>query len=379
METEFTHFAPAERAKKEKISRDFENFAQLEYVKKIMDAFPYLALILNRERQIVFYNQTILDVFGITNPESLVGQRPGEMANCVHSDDTSGGCGTTEYCKYCGAVKAIMTSIENQIKVTEECRITTLKEGKNESLDLKVTASPFYLNSEQFTILSLNDNSNEKRRKAIERIFFHDVINSASGLDGFIGFLKDSNTNPESVEYIDTAQKLSQSLLDEIVAQREIVNAENGELLVNQKLVNSLDLVKEVVEFMSFHVVTHEKSINIDESSNSAVLKTDPVLLRRVLVNMLKNSLEAVKINDSVKIGCISKNDSIVFWVQNPGVMPDYVQKQIFQRSFSSKGQGRGLGTYSMKMITDQYLKGRIDFESNEEKGTIFRVRIPLF
>jgi len=379
METEFTHFAPAGRADHEKLTLDYQELSRLDHVKDVLDALPYMALILNKERQIVFHNQTVLNAFGISDPLNLLGRRPGEMIHCTHATKMPGGCGTSEYCRYCGAVKAIECSYASQEKVTEECRITSSNDGKEEAWDLRVTATPFFLNNEQFTILSLSDISHEQRRKAIERIFFHDVINTAAGLDGFIGFLKESNENPESAEFIEVAQRLSQSLLDEIVAQRIIVNAESGELAVNTMLVNSSDIVNEVVDFMTYHQVAENKTILIDEQSCAAVFKTDPVLIRRVLINMLKNSLEAVGKNSTVKTGCIAKNDSLVFWVQNEGVMSEEVQRQIFQRSFSSKGAGRGLGTYSMKLITEQYLKGRIDFESNQEKGTLFRVRIPLF
>jgi sensor histidine kinase regulating citrate/malate metabolism len=54
------------------------------------------------------------------------------------------------------------------------------------------------------------------------------------------------------------------------------------------------------------------------------------------------------------------------------------VQLQIFVRSYSTKGKGRGLGTYAMKLFTEKYLGGRIDFESRPETGTTFRVELPL-
>ncbi|MBM3132840.1 MAG: ATP-binding protein, partial [Chloroflexi bacterium] len=60
------------------------------------------------------------------------------------------------------------------------------------------------------------------------------------------------------------------------------------------------------------------------------------------------------------------------FWVHNPTFMPREAQLQVFNRSFSTKGQGRGLGTYSMKLLTERYLKGKIGFDSSETGGTTF-------
>ncbi len=69
---------------------------------------------------------------------------------------------------------------------------------------------------------------------------------------------------------------------------------------------------------------------------------------------------------------------ALEFRIHNPAAIPDEVQLQVFQRSFSTKGTGRGLGTYSAKLITERYLKGRISFTSSTDEGTTFRVAFPV-
>ena len=64
--------------------------------------------------------------------------------------------------------------------------------------------------------------------------------------------------------------------------------------------------------------------------------------------------------------------------MHNPSVMPRDIQLQVFQRSFSTKGSGRGLGTYSVRLFTEKYLGGSISFRSAEGEGTTFRVTLPL-
>ena len=54
--------------------------------------------------------------------------------------------------------------------------------------------------------------------------------------------------------------------------------------------------------------------------------------------------------------------------------MPQSTQLQVFNRSFTTKGQGRGLGTYSVRLLTERYLKGSVDFVSKPGTGTTFRV-----
>jgi sensor histidine kinase regulating citrate/malate metabolism len=62
--------------------------------------------------------------------------------------------------------------------------------------------------------------------------------------------------------------------------------------------------------------------------------------------------------------------------VHNQGFIPKDVQLQIFQRSFSTKGEGRGIGTYSMKLLGEKYLKGKVRFESLDKNGTTFYIEI---
>jgi signal transduction histidine kinase len=99
--------------------------------------------------------------------------------------------------------------------------------------------------------------------------------------------------------------------------------------------------------------------------------------LRRVLINLVKNALEAVEDGATVKLGAYSDRDSVYLTVHDAAVIPPDVQLNIFSRSFSTKGSGRGLGTYSIKLISEKYLNGQVSFVSNAEAGTRFTVRYP--
>ncbi len=73
----------------------------------------------------------------------------------------------------------------------------------------------------------------------------------------------------------------------------------------------------------------------------------------------------------------VEKVDQIEIWVKNETLIPKDIQLQIFQRSFSTKNASRGTGTYSIKMFTEQYLKGKVSFVSNEKDRTVFSVFLP--
>lgn len=118
------------------------------------------------------------------------------------------------------------------------------------------------------------------------------------------------------------------------------------------------------------------KDINVCAADSSANIyfESDRMLLRRVLINLLKNALEASNPGGKVDIGVESLSEMLRFWVKNDTIIPENVKTQIFQRSFSTKGQDRGIGTYSIKLLTENYLKGKVSFVSNESERTVFSV-----
>ncbi|NOQ22671.1 MAG: GHKL domain-containing protein [Candidatus Aegiribacteria sp.] len=93
---------------------------------------------------------------------------------------------------------------------------------------------------------------------------------------------------------------------------------------------------------------------------------------------MVKNALEAAAAGEQVHISCKRHASSAVFSVHNSDYMHDSIQFQVFQRSFSTKGKDRGIGTYSMKLFGEKYLNGKVWFSSTEDEGTTFYLSLPL-
>jgi sensor histidine kinase regulating citrate/malate metabolism len=97
-----------------------------------------------------------------------------------------------------------------------------------------------------------------------------------------------------------------------------------------------------------------------------------------VLGNLVKNALEATPERGTVTTSCRSIGGRVRIDIRNAGVMPPDVQMQVFQRSFSTKAErGRGIGTYSVKLFVERYLRGTVAFTSMEPDGTTFSVTLP--
>jgi signal transduction histidine kinase len=387
-----TEFAPAERLSHEEVEDQSRAISELPFVRDFLDAVPNMALVLNECRQIVFANRVFRDFVGAESLDELVGcrqgevldcihanyigQRPGEAVGCIRADLTEGGCGTTLFCRTCGAVQAILNSQQMKRLDVQECRM--LRGEEEQPLDLRVWSRPLDVNGVHYTVFSVMDISDEKRRKALERIFFHDVLNTAGGVKGLADMLVEAGLPKEEVE--DLASMISESaeqLIEEISAQRMLSAAESGDLKVQAQPVESLEVLSRVIRQFHSYNMAKDKSLLVAESAANFEFISDPVLLRRVLINLVKNALEAVEEGAAVTLGDFSDGDSVCFTVHNESVVSPEIQRQIFARSFSTKGGGRGLGTYSIKLITEKYLHGKVSFVSNEAEGTRFTVRYP--
>lgn len=375
-----TKYASPDRASIDQVQRQHQSRTAVPFALDLLNTVPDGLVILNAERQIVYTNDRFRQVTVGLKAMEIIGQRPGEALNCIHAHKMKAGCGTSEFCSTCGAVRAILQAQRGEQNV-QECRITrTGSNQQEESLDLRVLATPITYNDEPYTVFAVQNISHEKRRNILERVFFHDIMNTAFAIRGLADLMGQSSDLNELAEFeFDTLlDQASVQLIDEIEAQRQLVAAENNELKTDPTPVQTLRFLQEVTTLYQRHPVAEKRFVHLDANVEDLKLVTDRGLLKRVISNMIKNALEACKPGQTVTVGCNTYKGMARFWVYNPNYIPRHIQLQIFQRSFSTKGVGRGLGTYSMKLLSENYLHGSVSFQSSEKSGTVFLGLYPL-
>ncbi|MBF0609572.1 MAG: HAMP domain-containing histidine kinase [Magnetococcales bacterium] len=341
----------------------------------ILDRLPTIVVVLNDMRQIVYYNRSLGQLLGTElQPEKVLGLRVGELMGCVYSTQSERGCESTEFCRMCGAVDTILTGLAGT-ESTKECSVS--RPG-GDALDMKLWAMPITIGDEPYVLLNIMDISLEKRRQVMERIFFHDILNTAGSIRGIAEILQEMV--PEDARHI--AEILFDSashLVDEISWQKILVQVENGQLQGNYSHLLTSTILEDLVQMHSNAPHGRNKVVAIAPTAVGVILESDPTILRRVLGNMVKNALEAVPEQGVVTLDCqLVAEGKVCFSVHNPTVIDKDTQLQIFRRSFSTKGAGRGWGTYSIKLLSQRYLFGDVDFTSCEKEGTTFRATFPL-
>ncbi len=371
-----TFYAPAGRSTEPEVHRQQQSIIDVPLLQQTIDAMSDVVLILNGQRQVVSANRRLLELLqcGIGD---VLGRRPGELVRCRNVAGGPDGCGTAHECLTCGAIDAVLESQRQNDRVVRECRIS-LDQPVGGALDLLVSATAVEVDGQRYSICVLKDVSDEKRLGVLARMFFHDVMNTAGGIQGFAHLIRESipEDSPESQELAELAE-LADQLIEEIRAQRDLTYAESGDLEPEFEAIEVAPFLERQRDLLAKHPVARGRRIDLN-CSDCGTLVTDARLLGRVLGNMIKNALEAAAAGETVSVRCEPRDSQLDFHVHNPQTMPREVQMQIFQRSFSTKARsGRGIGTHSIKLLGERYLGGKVGFVSDEGQGTTFTISLP--
>ena len=369
-----------ERASPAALEAEVRTVSHSPIVSALLEATDAGLLVLNRERQILATNRAPL-LESLRHERRTIGLRPGEFFSCPRAVEK--GCGASEHCLACGTFRAVTQAQASGGTVEQECLLTTGDGANGTPLELNVRATQVDIDGKDYTVVSLRDISHEKRRQALERVFFHDILNTLSALANWTHLL-----NHASGERQDHARervtRLVGQLEREIQLQRTLLDAEQGTLRLQRVAVAPAALLADLQGMFADIHAARQRTLTVEDRCPGVELVTDPVLLVRVLVNMVKNAFEATPVGGSVRLWCERESgpngsDVVGFHVHNAAEIPPTVAPHIFQRSFTTKpGTGHGLGTYGMRLLGERYLGGKVGFTTSAAEGTVFSIRLPL-
>jgi len=370
-----TYFAPAERVNENELVAEIKIVSHNPLVSGLLHSISGLLAVLDEHRQIIAFNNSFLQMLGIDDPEKALGLRPGEALQCIHAHDEPAGCGTTKFCSTCGAAIAIVSSLGQDKPVEKICALSANRGGKEVDIALLVKAHPIKIDNKKILLLFFQDISQQQQRAALERTFFHDVNNMLSMLVGASELL----VLKEPSKLAKTIHQASLRLTKEVAIQRCLSQSESSIYHPSWLEFTTGQVIEELHSFFANHPVAIGKNISISENYPVVSFTIDISLLLRILCNMIINALEATAANGEVKIWFEHDGDFFSFCVWNVQEIPPDVTNRIFQRNFSTKEQaGRGIGTYSMKLLGEKILGGQVSFTTSKSEGTIFRFTYPV-
>ena len=140
--------------------------------------------------------------------------------------------------------------------------------------------------------------------------------------------------------------------------------------------VNYIDLVESVADLYN-----QDSNVDISIRSRHSSLTLDcvPDEIRRVLINLIKNGIEATDaLPCKISISITKQGEKVITEIRDYGRgIPEEDRDKIFVPNFSTKSSGTGLGLAITKKIIEAH-NGYIYFSSKLNSGTVFTIELPV-
>ncbi len=192
----------------------------------------------------------------------------------------------------------------------------------------------------QSYLLSLNDKIDESMKKSLN--FIDNSINRASNIiDNVLNFSRISSNKKESI----FIEKIISNIIE-----------------LHSDLIKKKNIIIEVNCFIEEKIL-----INVES-------------LQHIILNLVSNSIDAINYGGYLKINIIKENNNIILICEDNGIgIEEKHMESLFNPFFTTKelGKGTGLGLYIVYSEV-QKLNGYIDVKSKLNKGTMFKIILPI-
>jgi signal transduction histidine kinase len=176
-------------------------------------------------------------------------------------------------------------------------------------------------------------------------------------------------------------ERISKTLIDEIdnlsAIAFEFSNFAKMPNAINQK-VNLIEKIENAVNLFSSNDV--EFILNFNGLKN-AYIYADKEQISRVFINLIKNAIQSVEKNQKPVLKINIEAENMFYKVEvidNGKGIPVEIRDRLFRPNFTTKSGGMGLGLAIVKNILES-IGGVINYETRENEGTKFVLKIPIF
>ncbi len=224
----------------------------------------------------------------------------------------------------------------------------------------------------------------EDRNKVIRNIFAgasHDLRQPLQAMSLFVDALKNTIQGKELdlVHNLDLSiqnmQKLFNEFLDVSKLESHLDKVQHGAI----ELKPLLDGV-----YNEFDMLAQDKKIQLRFYSRDYVIDSNAGMLERIIRNLLSNAIRYTS-DGGILLACRKRQNHILIEVWDTGRgIPEASMNSIFNRFYQVENtsiegkQGYGLGLSIVKRLSER-LKHPVEIKSTLGRGTLFRVKVPLF
>lgn len=206
----------------------------------------------------------------------------------------------------------------------------------------------------------------------------HDLRNPLQTIIGELFLAKNEVESLSNSEVKSTIKESIRAIEDQAIYMDKIVSdlqAFVQPVKIDKKPINLKELVTGVLASVA---IPTDILVLTQIEDDFPLIKADLYLLKRVLINLVTNSVQAMPDGGKLTlVGQVNPEGQVYIIVQDTGVgIPDAIKKQIFTPLFTTKPRGQGFGLAVCKRVIEAH-GGNINFESTAGKGAKFLIQLP--
>jgi signal transduction histidine kinase len=135
-------------------------------------------------------------------------------------------------------------------------------------------------------------------------------------------------------------------------------------------------IVREAVDLLAGRASERAQHVEVRAPGGDLLVRADPGQLRQVLLNLVRNALDASPPGGKVRIAWDAQGPTVAFSVEDDGPgIPQEHREKVFEPFFTTKADGAGLGLSIVRHLTEQN-GGRVSLERAHGGGCRFVLRL---
>ncbi|MDO8657626.1 MAG: HAMP domain-containing sensor histidine kinase [Candidatus Levybacteria bacterium] len=226
-----------------------------------------------------------------------------------------------------------------------------------------------------FIILS----KKEKNKIEFFHVMAHRFRSPISIIKWYVELLSDKSVgtlNDKQKEYFTEIYKASEKLSGTIESLIVLLQLQSNSLVIKNQSVDIKSLIDQILEKLQFKIARHKLNLQKVYPQNQTSVQGDPKLLNIIFENLIENAIRYTPENGnvSIKVNEINNRELPIEIKDNGYGIPKEHKSKILADSVNSKDMGFSL--YLVKQILKK-MGARINFKSEENKGTTFYIYLP--
>jgi nitrogen fixation/metabolism regulation signal transduction histidine kinase len=201
----------------------------------------------------------------------------------------------------------------------------------------------------------------------LREILDHDMVKKESHYE-----LKDEGAD-DLREGLSTIENRSKGLIKFIDAYREYTSLPKPKM----STIRIRDLIEKVAQLMKTELRKTKIDFHYEWSSEYLTIQADVEMIEQVLINLLKNAIEALSETENAKLTLIGRYDENVIKIEvidnGPGIIKEALE-HIFVPFYTTKRTGSGIGLSLSRQIMQMH-NGTLAVESEPEVKTVFTMK----